>query len=836
MQTLPDAAADLKSVLTQPTQHIYLTIPGTDFPLSVVRFRLEDEMNGSFMADIVVTSPIQGLPGADCIGRWAMLRLEDDTAATAWMTAERNALRTWHGVVTQWEHVSSSRDEATYRLRLEPRFALLRQTTDSRVFLETSLREVIKASIVDRQTFVHSDVEFEFEASAEQFEQVLMYEETVEHFISRICRKYGLYYYIKHADDAKGAYRDTLVFGDSAKGYMRALEVPLAAHAGLESVGRESIQTLRTIRTSVPETVSVWDHNYRTPEDPLAAESKIAYEDRSVAGTLRRSAEHHRTADAAQTVAELRRDEQIARQTVYKGTSNVVGMTPGMVVRLTNHTLPDAKYGFVITKLICQGGRAEPFSNEFEAMPSHLPFRPEYDPHQHWRWMPGPVKAVIESRYDDGYAHPDEHGRYFLKFGFDWRKTKPGFGSKPTRLMKPSAAYRGGFHSPKLPGTEVLVGFTGGDIDRPIILGAAHDYARTDVVYGIDGWNTRSIWRTPLRGADIRMEDYKGQEGVKVATVFAKSSVSLGYLVTHDKKRRGEGFEARTQGHAVMRGSAGVFLTADKQDDPSAPHLDMPAALMQMQSALAEASALRSMAEQAKAELAEVKAQQAQLESAFKDLQKAVILLSAPEGIGAVTPKSIHLLSGEHLAATTGKSADFSVGDSFTVAAAKAASIFAQQSGIKALAANGNVDVQAQSGAMNLTALDGMNITSANGKVVISAKEEILFVCGGSYFRIRDIGIEDGTRGDRVIRSASFQKTGPQTLSAALPVLPNSKGAYDQAFVVRWTGTTIPAANVKYQLFSEGKLISEGVTGENGETALGQSDVPQDVQIKLLGN
>jgi type VI secretion system secreted protein VgrG len=137
---------------------------------------------------------------------------------------------------------------------------------------------------------------------------------------------------------------------------------------------------------------------------------------------------------------------------------------------------------------------------------------------------------------------------------------------------------------------------------------------------------------------------------------------------------------------------------------------------------------------------------------------------------------------------------------------------------------------------MNLISHDGMSISSANGRVTVTAKDEILFVCGGSYFRITPSGIEDGTPGDRMIHSASYAKLGPQSVSAAISALPNSIGAFNQAFIVNWSGTQIPASNAKYQLFSEGKLIAEGVTNENGETSLAQSHVPQDAVLKLLDN
>jgi type VI secretion system secreted protein VgrG len=116
----------------------------------------------------------------------------------------------------------------------------------------------------------------------------------------------------------------------------------------------------------------------------------------------------------------------------------------------------------------------------------------------------------------------------------------------------------------------------------------------------------------------------------------------------------------------------------------------------------------------------------------------------------------------------------------------------------------------------------------------MTAKEEIISVCGGSYLHITPSGIEDGTRGDRTIYSASYQKLGPRSVSAAIPALRSMAGAFDRAFVVNWRGTQIPASNAKYQLFSDGKLIAEGVTNEKGETSLAQSHVPQDAVLKLL--
>jgi type VI secretion system secreted protein VgrG len=755
------------------TNRYTVEIPGTKLSLSIVEYELVERFNEPFRADIVVTSPNMAISGAESIGRWSIFHIDADGSFAWSSSSDVERLRTLHGVVSQWEHVSSSADEATYRLRIVPRFALLRQTTDSRVFLEMTLREIFEASIIDSKVFNHWDLEWQFEGKEQTFEQILMYEESIEAFISRLCSKYGIYYYFKQSDDQNGARRDTIVFGDSAKGYVRALEVPVLGESGLANTGQESIHTLRTLRTTVPETISLWEHNYRIPEDPLKAEASVAFEDRSVIGTIRRSNEHHGSQADGEAVANLRREEQVARQTTYAGTSNVVGLMPGMVVRLTNRELPDAKYGLVITSVKSRGARGKAFVNEFEAIPSHLPFRPEYDPQKHWRWMPGPVKAVIESRYTDEYAHPDEHGRYPVKYGFDWRETKQGFSSAPLRLLRPSASFTSGSHDPLLPGSEVRVAFTGGDIDRPVIVGAVHDFQRTDVVYGREGWNTRSIWRTPLRRNDVRMEDYKGREGVKVATVFQKTSVSLGFLVDREKKERGQGFEATTQGWATLRGAKGVLLSADGLDNPGTSHLEMQAALAQLQSALTNVTALVDASTAAGAKPADKNAQ-ASLKDALTQLKDAGLIASAPAGIALTTPRSIQHAAGHNVMLTAGKHVDVSAVKRFTLAAGDLISLCAHKLGIKLFAAKGKVEIQAQSDGLDLFASKQVHIASVDEDVLIAARSKAVMTSGGAYIKFENGMGEIVCPGGFTIKAASFRFEGPGGFDIPLPHLPKS--------------------------------------------------------------
>ncbi|KXV04317.1 hypothetical protein CR51_13820 [Caballeronia megalochromosomata] len=675
----------LKDPSARLTQHLRLKIGGSRADVDVVEFTHIEAFNTEYALDLTVTVSDFSLDGSDFVGKHATFEVEERVSLSYMKAA--HAARITHGLITQWEFLSASHDIATFQLRIEPRVALLDRIKTSRVFREKTLKEIFYELLVDRKLIWPHDINLNFEGLDERYDEVLMYEESVLAFIKRLCLKYGLYYYYTQAESDEKAYRDSLVIDNQAKGYVRSIDVPVMPYSGLSARWHEAVLSIKRKRRLMPGSVTLRERNYRTPQEPLIATIEVDYQDKTLHGSIDRSAEHFHTKAEGAALAEVRRDEIVSRQITLSGTANTIGAFVGVVIKPTNVEMPDAKYGFVIFKATTAGSRSKPVHIEFDATPAHLVWRPEYVPARDWRWMPGSIIATVETA-DKGspYADLDEHGRYLLRFHFQAAPGDPGSNSMRVRALTPSASNEGGFHAPLLPGTEVRVGFTNNDIDRPYVIGALFDYARRNHVHGYNGWQSRAVWRSPLLSGKLRFEDYQGKEGVKLATIFQKTSVSMGYLVDNQKKRRGEGVEINSSGHGTFHASKGLFFSADALSNPNAQQLEMTAALESMRSALAETQALLQAAQRANAGLAQVKDQQAQLENAFKDLQKQVILLSAPDGIGATTPQSIHLTSGEHLAVASGGSADVSAGDNFTVAAGKSVSLFAQTSGVKVLA------------------------------------------------------------------------------------------------------------------------------------------------------
>ena len=340
--------------------------------------------------------------------------------------------------------------------------------------------------------------------------------------------------------------------------------------------------------------------------------------------------------------------------------------------------------------------------------------------------------------------------------------------------------------------------------------------------------------RTPANNK-LRLDDERGKEHIKISTEYGgKSQLNLGHLVDAGKQQRGEGFELRTDMWGAIRAKKGIFISADGQERAQGQTREMAAALSELQCAQSLVEALRSAAEVAKAELADVQTQQVLLAESLTELKQAALLLSAPEGIAQVTPKSIQLSAGENLVSTGGQHADFSVLKKFTVAAGEAISLFAQKLGIKIFAGKGKVEIQAQSDEMTLDALKDIRISSSEGKILICAEKEIILTCGGGYIRIADGTVECAAPDKIIERGAVWQKFGGQSISQAM----QEWGTADFAITpeILWKQTGKPAKNQKVRVTRGDGTIVEMTTDEQGKLPVQSGLFVESIKIDLLDN
>ena len=467
--------------------------------------------------------------------------------------------------------------------------------------------------------------------------------------------------------------------------------------------------------------------------------------------------------------ARLRHQRFMTEQITISGKTTLSHLAPGQILTVSGSPIAEAGSGILIVSVETQGDRQQAYVISFTGIPYDVlrPYRPA---RLVWPTISGTLPARVTSPDNDTYSYIDAQGRYRVKMDFDlndnWRK---GEESLWMRLAKAYAGETYGIHFPLIDGTEVAIAFTEGNPDRPYIAHAMHDSRHGDVVTVAN--HKRNVIRTPANNK-LRMDDERGKEHIKVATEYGKTQLNMGHLVDAERKQRGEGFELRTDEWGAIRAGKGLFISADEQQTAKGEVREMEPALSLLEAAYSQMQGLNHAAEQAQALVAEISAQKTLIEQKLKDLTASVILASAPDGIGIASGEDMQLTASNNLYLNAGSNADIGVGKKLTLATGDGISLFTQNSGMKLLANQGKVEVQAQNDAMQLASKQDMEIASVDGKVSAVAVQELILICGGAYIKISAGNIELGCPKNITIKSIAMQKMGPAQLDSENKPMP----------------------------------------------------------------
>lgn len=196
-----------------------------------------------------------------------------------------------------------------------------------------------------------------------------------------------------------------------------------------------------------------------------------------------------------------------------------------------------------------------------------------------------------------------------------------------------------------------------------------------------------------------------------------------------------------------------------------------------------------------------------------------------------MTVKSLQQSAGDNIISTSGGNTDFSVLKKFTVAAGDAVSLYAQKLGMKLFAGKGKMEIQAQSDEIALDALKDIRISSSEGKLIISAKKEIVLTSGGGYIRIADGTVECAAPDKIIERGAVWQKFGGQSLSQAAQNWESSE--FEMGAEVLWPYSETPVAGQKISLTHSDGSVQELMTSASGRGEKQNLVDPASMQINL---
>lgn len=811
--------------------HHKLKIRGLKSPVDVLTFTGHEQLSSPFRYDIQFTSSDKAIAPESVLMQDGAFSL---TAPPVQGMPVQTALRTLHGVITGFKHLSSSQDEARYEVRLEPRMALLTRSRQNAIYQNQTVPQIVEKILRERHQMRGQDFVFNLKSEYPAREQVMQYGEDDLTFVSRLLSEVGIWF--RFATDARLKI-EVIEFYDDQSGYERGLTLPLRHPSGLFDGETEAVWGLNTAYSVVEKNVTTRDYNYRTATAEMMTEQHDATGgDNTTYGEAYHYADNFlqkgdkEAAESGAFYARIRHERYLNEQAILKGQSTSSLLMPGLEIRVQGDDAPAVfRKGVLITGVTASAARDRSYELTFTAIPysERYGYRPALIPRP---VMAGTLPARVSSTVkNDIYAHIDKDGRYRVNLDFDRDAWKPGYESLWVRQSRPYAGDTYGLHLPLLAGTEVSIAFEEGNPDRPYIAGVKHDSAHTDHVT-IQNYK-RNVLRTPANNK-IRLDDERGKEHIKVSTEYGgKSQLNLGHLVDAGKQQRGEGFELRTDMWGAVRAKKGIFISADAQDKAQGQVLDMTDALAQLREAQSLVEALCSATEVAKAELADLQTQKVMMSEALEELKKSAMLLSAPEGIAQVTPKSLQLSAGENIISTSGKNSDFSVLKKFTVAAGETVSLFAQKLGIKIFAGKGKVEIQAQGDEMLIDALKDIRISSSEGRILISAKNEIILTSGGGYIRIGDGTVECAAPDKIIERGAVWQKFSGQSISQAMQQWDSADFAVTPEIL--WQQTGKPAKNQKVQVTRGDGSVVEMTTDEQGRLPIQSGLFVESIKIDL---
>lgn len=386
-------------------------------------------------------------------------------------------------------------------------------------------------------------------------------------------------------------------------------------------------------------------------------------------------------------------------------------------------------------------------------------------------------------------------------------------------------------------GTEVLVGWVGGDPDKPIIIGQLYNGDGPPPVFRHEeklpntryqsGIRTREIGGR--RGNQLRLDDTPGQISVQLASDHASTELNLGYLTEPRSDGnaipRGEGAELRSEEAIALHAAKGILLSTWKllgganskgaqlaRDD----YLSLLRECGELCAALGTYAAEHNGMSIDTKEQDELLARFDKWEDGSNIAPKAsepgepVIGITSPAGIGFASSQAIVSYSARNIDTVAQQHLQMTAGQRLSLNAGKGISLFARSDGLTGIAHFGKLLLQSQHDDTDINSAKNLNVTATEGTVTISGKVILLVAEDGSFLKLGDGPPVLGSKMSLRFHAKDFLYDGPESMTSQLPKF--GEGGADQKLAVHYV---------------------RGTPLENGDQPLGAAVKDAKMQIKL---
>jgi type VI secretion system secreted protein VgrG len=813
--------------------------------LMVERFTGREAVNELFCFDVYALSVSTDLDLDQFLGEEITLKL---------LQAD-GSRRAWHGICTSAAWVGADGGVARYRLRLEPALYLLRARRDSYIFQDKTVQEIATELLAD-----YPQVRFAFELGRQLAPRAVctQYRESDFDFLQRILASEGLNWRFQHdqADATETAAlsqarHQLLIFDGKAVAPAMAGDVALRFHGTRATETRDAIDQFGAVRRVRPNAVtsSSWD-----PGQLFAHAGEVAS---SVdAGELPLLAMHdgggerrHADGEAARLRSELSLQAFELGNKEFFGAGAVRQLAAGHMFQLTQHDrYPAGDDRFTVLWVshaarnnfdpaLAKAGTKQQdgiYRNCFGCVREAVAIVPGAIVNRGAVTMGSQTALVVglpESVATTGRDHQ-------VKIQFAWQRgsgPNPGGiahntdqrGNAPgnetsgawVRVAEAVAGPNWGSQFTPRIGTDVLVDFIDGDIDRPVIVGQLYTGAdEPPYSAGVGSSANHAGVLSGLHSSNFdgngynqwQIDDTQFQLRMRLASSTSATQLNLGYLIQQQPGSaqrgdyRGSGFELRTDAWGIIRGGDGVLISTTARTSEgcgvSSTQMDTAKALGGMRGAHELSNALSEAAGQQNAlaskdtlaafsqfiKLIDPKqdgkhagAFKAKLGSKAVDPHQPVekfgapvVLMDSASTINWATPATTVLYAAQQLHWTTQADAHFTAGHTVASVAGGATAFFTHSGGVQAIAGNGPLSLQAHTDQLEILADKAITVISVDDAIEIKAKEKIVIQAGQSAITLEGGNITFACPGNFTVKGGQhlFDEGARQCANlAALP-------------------------------------------------------------------
>lgn len=887
------------------SQHARLLTLESALPLALVAESLvaHEAVNALFSIEV------QALSGSASVDVTQLLGEQ----LTVTLLQPDHSRRAWHGICTEAEQVGADGGMARYRLLLEPALHALRLRRDSYIFQNKDVRAVVMELLAD-----YPLVRCEFDVSAALPVRPIctQYEESDFAFFARVLAADGLSWRFEHGP--VGGEHKLVIFDAGAVAPVLAGGAVLRFHGVRAADSDDAIDRFGARRELMANAVAVssWDPagliapaaEWRSSLDAGELPELSIYE----------GGGERLLADAAHADA---RGEAMLKalelaSTTFEGAGAVRRLAAGRRFTLSQHerfgygsneftvlaVRHEARNNFQPGVRSARGVEAGTYRNSFTCVRSSAALVPPAVAALRAPSAPGPQTAVVVGMANSVATTNRDH-QVLVQFGWQ-RGTRPNDGGLAHDLDADGCAPGddasgswvrvaealagpnwGSVFTPRI-GTETLIDFVDGDIDRPLVVGQLYNGAdRPPFPAGEDSGANHpgvlsGIHARGFDGAGYAQwvaDDSAGQLRMRLASSCADSRLDLGYLVrqahgsTGCRAYRGSGFEMRTDAWTAIRGALGVLVTTAARSahacGVSSSQMDAVEARRRFQDAGQLGFNLRNAAEQQDA--ASVKADGKAFDSILgmasaanktanrhaakpdnrasrsrspeeerntgseeSTLGQATVAIDSAANLHVSTPNSTAICAGRQTSWTSQRGQQLSAAHSYASVSANAAALFTHGGGLQALAANGSMTLQANRGQLDIVADGHVTVFSIGDQISIKGSKSVALQAGACSLVLDGSDITFLCPGKFTARAGSHQLDAASSQEACFIPLPNATVSAFRTVVRLIDATTGEVlSDSPYYVRLKSGVVFFGDTDSEGKTDVAHSDTQELAQI-----